>query len=135
MIVAETRSRAVKRNDSCVAYSSGFGLLQKIIVLEEPQPQCYLLIKQLTPSSTCLSTDDVTNIELSKHFHAFCPLRFVTIAYAVQHAYCYMYTLYSSSVLVAVPVEKLSEKCVFLNMEKELNNVFISQFPNTTEVE
>lgn len=78
VVAAETRSSSKKRNNSCVLYTSGCGLLQKILVLEvSGESKFFLLIKELSPASTELCSDDVTHAQFNKHYLIFHPPRSV----------------------------------------------------------
>lgn len=72
---AKTSCRAIKRNNSCLRYSSGCGLLQKIIVFNNT---CYLVVNYLNRASLRVCQDDLTYSKFDDHFCSFYPPRFVS---------------------------------------------------------
>ena len=77
IVVAQSRSRSIKRNNCCLAFLSGYGLLTKIIVYKEPTggTKCYLLVMKMNPAPMKICTDEITNAQFHKHFIAFYPPR------------------------------------------------------------
>ena len=85
VLVAEERCRSTKRNNSCIRFTTGYGLLSKIIVCGElAEVKCFLLIQELVSAPLELCNDPVTHADLRKHYSAFHPPRYVL--HAVQHA-------------------------------------------------
>ena len=57
-------------------YTSGYGLLQKIIVFEElTATKCFLLVKMLDSAPQQLCSDEVTHAQLDRHLCMFHPPR------------------------------------------------------------
>lgn len=82
VISAETRSRATKRNNSCILYRTEqqycYGVVQKIFVIQDSgKMKCFLLVNRLDPSPLEVCNDQVTNANLKKHYSAFCPPQWV----------------------------------------------------------
>lgn len=80
VVSAEIRSRAIKRNNSCILYKSEehfcYGIVQKVFVLHECETtKCFLLVKCLDPAPLKLCDDQVTHANLAKHFTVFYPPR------------------------------------------------------------
>ena len=67
-------SRSKKRHNFCISVTSGFGILQKI-VLENPTPECLLIITKLQPASFQLCKGNITNSQFNQHFKCFTPPR------------------------------------------------------------
>lgn len=93
VLVAEKRTSATKRNDSCLLYkigeSDGYGIVQKIMFWQElATVHCYLLLKSMEPAPLKLCDDQLTHAELSKHFIAFCPPRFVVYITYLKYGQC-----------------------------------------------
>ncbi len=83
-LVAETRSRSTKRNNSCLLYKSGeahkYGVVQKIISFwESATVKCFVLLKRLEPASLEVCDDQLTHANFKKHFVAFFPPRLVYV--------------------------------------------------------
>lgn len=78
VVSAEMRSRATKRNNSCILYKTEqqyyYGIVQKIFVIQSSgNMKCFLLVKCLDPSPLEVCNDQVTHANLKKHFAAFYP--------------------------------------------------------------
>lgn len=119
-LVAETRSRSTKRNNSCLLYKSGeahkYGVVQKIISFwESATVKCFVLLKRLEPASLEVCDDQLTHANFKKHFVAFFPPR--------------------SENQVAISATEILDKCVYINIAKYIEYVFVSHLPNTVEVE
>ena len=71
---ASSLCKATKRNNSCLLYKYGCGLLQKIIVFDS---MCYLLIFCLKRAPMKLCEDEITHAQLNSHFYSYYPPRFV----------------------------------------------------------
>lgn len=86
ILVAEERCRSTKRNDSCVHFTTGYGLLSKIIVCGElTEAKCFLLVEELVSAPLILCNDEVTHADFSKHFSAFHPPRYVLQFNTIVH--------------------------------------------------
>ncbi len=111
-IIAQSRSNAVRRNNSCVLYRSGCGLLQKIVGTTDT---IFLIINEFEPANFPLCSDDVTNahVHFNKHFLVF----------------------KSSIHLKLVPIAEVMDKCVFLNLVNFNQHIFVSFLPNHSELE
>ena len=138
VILAKSRSRATKRNNSCVYYKSEgrphYGIVEKIIVFKElAVVKCFLLLKYLEPAPLLLCNDTVTHANIQKHYSAFHPPKLVR---AVCVCNCHTFVLFirpqNQAVISATDV---LDKCVFLDSAKYTDYVFVSHFPNLVEVE
>ena len=58
-------SRSKKHHNSCISVTSGFGILQKIVLFENPTPECLLIITKLQPASFQLCKDIISQIHNS----------------------------------------------------------------------
>ena len=69
VLLAEMRSKATKRDNSCLLYNSvgvhSYGIVQKIIVFQESATiKCFLLLKGLEPAPLKLCNDQLTHANL-----------------------------------------------------------------------
>ena len=76
MIVSKTRSRAIKRNISCIQYNTeeghSYGLVQKILTWQDSSGvNCYLIVDKLNSAQFKLCNDQVTSVKLEDHYAAF----------------------------------------------------------------
>lgn len=76
IIQAAPTSRSKKRDNSCLSFTSGFGILQKIILIENPIPNCLIIVTKLQSASSQLCTDDITHSQFNQHFKCFIPPRY-----------------------------------------------------------
>ena len=83
VISAKTRSKATKRNNSCIQYLSGeeymYGIVQKIFLCScsGNENSCFLLIQHLEKNiCSQLCHDEITNAKLDSHIIQ-CNLRYV----------------------------------------------------------
>ena len=79
IIVAKSRARPTKRDNSCLIYvdktnSLSCGILEKIFCFDNSSIY-YCLVLKLLPVSTQLCTDDITHANLASHFIACYPPR------------------------------------------------------------
>ena len=66
--------------DLFLNYTLGYDLLQKIVVFEEFSATKFLLLLEvLDPAPPVLCNDQVTHVQLTKHFGAFHPPRLVLL--------------------------------------------------------
>ena len=78
VVSAQMRSRAIKRNNSCILYNSEehycYGIVQKIIVFQDSGTmKCFLQVNCLDPAPLKVCDDQVTHANLKKHFITFYP--------------------------------------------------------------
>ena len=83
IISAKTRSKATKRDNSCIQYLSGeeymYGIVQKIFLCScsDNEDSCFLLIQYLEKNNySQLCHDEITNANLDSHIIR-CNLRYV----------------------------------------------------------
>ena len=148
LITSESCSKATKRNNSCVVYESTArrsgvtcGILRKLVMLKDENETevYYVLLHTLRPASFELCYDSVTDAKLGDHIVAFHPPRLVyysTFFIISNHSY-HISLLYlcRDGDFEVVAVERISDKAVLLEVQSELNYVFVSLFPNYSEVE
>ena len=78
IIAAKSRSKAIRRNNSCIQYLNCenymYGIVEKIFVCEN---SCFILIQDLAKQNHVqLCSDDVTDAKIDNHIIA-CNLRYV----------------------------------------------------------
>lgn len=135
IICAFANSRAVKRNNSCIAYGEeNYGIVQKIIVnrfSEASNLAVYLLVKCLTPVALKLCDDPVTNAQLN-HIKVF--VKYVKCGCVSIGMLMYLFTLYSSENYSIVKIGDVIDKCILMDLQQKIGYVFVSRFDNTTEI-
>lgn len=114
LIIADSRSNSTKRNNSCIFYKSGYGLVHKIFTLSRSFDQVFVLVKELQPIHINLCNDDVTHANFDSHFCAFQPHNV------------------TNKILAA---GEIVHKCVYIDSGKSLPFVFVSLLPNYSELE
>ena len=66
ILCAALSSRSKKCDNSCLLVTSGFDILQKIVLFDQENPnQCFLIITKLQSASFELCKDDVTDSQFN----------------------------------------------------------------------
>ena len=141
VIMARSKSRLTKRNNSCLRYIANarthWGILEKIFAFNtRSTPGYFCVISTLQPAFQ-LCTDEVTWARLQDHFVACQPPRLVFNLVPGSHTHSIITLFLSCSLhqVVVVSCASVLEKCVLMDLKLHLGLVFVSSLPNTEEID
>ena len=112
IVNSRSRSKETKRNNSCILYNrNNFGLIEKIVSVGTGEVYC--IVSKLQQSTQQLCMDTTTNAKLNDHL----------IPFSITDFCC------------VIPVHSIVAKCVYIDLQETVGNVFVSLFPNFNECE
>lgn len=139
VITSLTSSKATKRNNSCVMYniSDGngtcihFGVLVKLILTDSSGTgNFFALLQTLRPADFHLCN----GCKIKPAHHCIPPSKASSIIHEYYCNFILVFT-YSDDNLTVIPAVSITDKVVMLEVQTNMQYVFISFFPNHSEVE